>query len=224
MPVHADKAWSGNRRWVDCSTLVNIPCMTLEPCFRDLQSPCGAKALSWCESTLLRRFAQRGPSGSFEGFNANLGVFEKFGFWRIVFSIDHALCKTLVDLFTFFLVRKHSPPEIRSEGPFGVVSKVSTQIWAFLKNLSLEESSSHRPHSAKHSSIYLLSSSWKCAHFLRRPKFRATDWTLFETKVSKTFMSIKKCVCANFEDKNMNFERFWCRTMRLVNSSKKQSF
>ena len=29
---------------------------------------------------LLRRFAQRGPSGGFEGFNANLGVFTKFGF------------------------------------------------------------------------------------------------------------------------------------------------
>ena len=33
--------------------------------------------LVWCESTLLRRFrsfAPRGPSGSFEAFNANLGV------------------------------------------------------------------------------------------------------------------------------------------------------
>ena len=57
----------------------------------------GAKAL-------IRRVAQRGPSGSFEGFNANLGVFEKFGFWRVVFSFDHTLCKTLVDLFTFFFL------------------------------------------------------------------------------------------------------------------------
>ena len=36
----------------------------------------------WCESTLLRRFAHRGPSGSFGGFNANLGVFEKFAFLK----------------------------------------------------------------------------------------------------------------------------------------------
>ena len=48
------------------------------------------------------------------------------------------------------------------------VSKVLTQIWAFLKNLAFEESSSHSTTlSAKHSSIYLHSSSWKCAHFLR---------------------------------------------------------
>ena len=60
------------------------------------------------ESTLLRRFAQRGPSGSFEGFNANLGVFEKFGFRRVVFSFDHTLCKTLVDLFTFFFLKMRS--------------------------------------------------------------------------------------------------------------------
>ena len=64
--------------------------------------------ITWCESTLLRRFAQRGPLSSFEGFNANLGVFEKFGFWRVVFSIDHTLCKTLVHLFTFFFWKMHS--------------------------------------------------------------------------------------------------------------------
>ena len=44
-----------------------------------------------------------GPSGSFEGFNANLGVFEKFGFWRVS-SHSTTLCKTLVDLFTFFFL------------------------------------------------------------------------------------------------------------------------
>ena len=45
-------------------------------------------------------------------------------------------------------------------GALRAVSKVSTQIWAFLKNLAFEESSSHSTTlSAKHSSIYLLSSS-----------------------------------------------------------------
>ena len=78
------------------------------------------------------------------------------------------------------MVRKHSPPEIRSEGPFGQFRRFQTQIWAFLKNLAFEESSSHSTTlSAKHSSIYLLSSS------------------------------------CQLEDKTMNFERFWCRTMRF---------
>ena len=106
----------------------------------------------WCESTLLRRFAQRGPRA---------------------------------------------------------VSEVSTQIWAFLKNSAFEESSSvSTTLYAKHSSIYLLSSSQKYAHFLLRLQFRAPDWALFEKKMSKKFMSIKNCVCVSFEDKNMNFERF----------------
>ena len=50
----------------------------------------------WCESTLLRRFAHRGPSSSFEGFNANLGVLKNLAF--VEFSSQS---KTLVDLFTF---------------------------------------------------------------------------------------------------------------------------
>ena len=35
---------------------------------------------AWCESTLLQDSPRGGPSGSFQGFNANLGVFEKFSF------------------------------------------------------------------------------------------------------------------------------------------------
>ena len=45
------------------------------------------------------------------------------------------------------MVRKHSPPEIRLEGPFGQFSKVSTQVWAFLKNLVLKS----RLHIGQHS-------------------------------------------------------------------------
>ena len=82
----------------------------------------GAASNIWRESTLLRRFAQRGPSGSFGGFNANLGVFEKFAFWRVVFSIDHTLCKTLVNFFTFSFLKVHSPSSERQIScvPFGL--------------------------------------------------------------------------------------------------------
>ena len=62
-------------------------------------------------------------------------------------------------------------------GALRAVSKVSTQIWAFLKNLAFEESSSHwTTLYAKHSSICLLSPSEKCSHFLPRPKFRSPGW------------------------------------------------
>ena len=45
-------------------------------------------------------------------------------------------------------------------GALRAVSEVSTQIWAFLKNLPFEESSSQwTTLYAKHSSIFLLSSS-----------------------------------------------------------------
>ena len=68
-------------------------------------------------------------------------------------------------------------------GALRAVSKVSTQIWAFLKNLAFEESSSQSTTLyAKHSSIYLLSSFKKCTHFVLRPKLRATDWALFREK------------------------------------------
>ena len=62
-------------------------------------------------------------------------------------------------------------------GALRAVSKVSTQIWAFLKKLAFEESSSRSTTlHAKHLSIYLLSSSWKCALFLPRSEFRASGW------------------------------------------------
>ena len=111
-----------------------------------------------------------------------------------------ARCRTL-------MVRKHCPAEIRPEGPFGQFRRFQRKIWAFLKNLAFEESSSQSTTLyAKHSSIYLLSSFEKCTHFVLRPKLRATDWALFREKVFKKFMSIKNCVYVHFEDKNMNFE------------------
>ena len=58
----------------------------------------------WCESTLLRTFAQRGPSGSFEGFNANLGVFE-----NLAFEVSSWKPPCLVSSKN--MVRKHSPFE-----------------------------------------------------------------------------------------------------------------
>ena len=47
------------------------------------------------------------PSGSFEGFIANLGVFEKFRFWTVVFALDR-MCKTLVNLFALASSKIHS--------------------------------------------------------------------------------------------------------------------
>ena len=86
--------------------------------------------LKWCESTLLRRFAQTGPSGSFGGFNANLGVFEKLALWRVVFAIDHTLCKTLVNLFTFSFLKIDS---LSSRSNFRA-SRVSENFFCGEKN------------------------------------------------------------------------------------------
>ena len=94
-------------------------------------------------------------------------------------------------------------------GALRAVSEVSTQIWAFLKNLPFEESSSQSTTVyAKHSSIFLLSPSWKCTHFLLRRKFRASRW------VSRNFFFVTKKICSSrrpsipgFRHLELNFER-----------------
>ena len=81
---------------------------------------------------------------------------------------DSDLCKAhrahqahgKADLQSFASGAKALSSEDSLRGALRAVSKVSTQIWAFLKNLAFEESSSHLTTlSAKPSSIYLLSSS-----------------------------------------------------------------
>ena len=96
------------------------------------------------------------------------------------------------------MVQKHSSPEIRQRGPsgsFGGFNASFWKIWLFKGRLLIR----HTLCKTLVRFIYFL--LLENALFLRRPKFRATDWTLFETKMSKKLRSIKKCICANFEDK-----------------------
>ena len=87
----------------------------------------------WCKGTLLQDSPRHPkPSGSFEGFIANLGVFEKFRFRTVVFALDR-ICKQLVNLFALASSKIHSLFWNRNfVRPFS--EKESVQKFLFLEN------------------------------------------------------------------------------------------
>ena len=93
-------------------------------------------------------------------------------------------------------------------GALRAVSKLSTQIWAFLKNLAFEASSSHLTTLCK-TLVDLFTFFFSKMHSLScETLISCVPLGSFREKMSKKFMSIEKCICANFEGKILNFERF----------------
>ena len=83
----------------------------------------------WCESTL----PQRGPAGSFQPFNANLGVFEKFG-WLLKSRLlirPHTCTRRFIYFLLLINGAKALSLEDGSGGARRAVSEVSPQIYDF---------------------------------------------------------------------------------------------